>query len=152
MVKPAKITREQLAAGSYVVWNEFVQLLAFAKWEELTPVQRPAFLAFWYEHEVQNGGHYQYFQNRGIGELDELIPALRAISAHSHADVAAQAQELIALGPPKVAHTVEEFVDGAREGTFDDLDAAFHECSPTIVEALEAYLREHEGDFVEYVS
>jgi hypothetical protein len=27
-----------------------------------TPEQRPAHLVFWYESEVENGGHFQYFE------------------------------------------------------------------------------------------
>ena len=151
MTERARITREQLAADPYAVWNAFVGVLAHAEPDDLTPVQLPAFLAFWYEHEVQNGGHYQYFHNRGTEEIDGVIEALRTLSADSLADVAVRAKARIISDPPKRARTLEEFTEAARQGPFDDLDAAFHECSPTIVEALEAYLGAHEADFVERV-
>jgi hypothetical protein len=151
MARPVRISKEQLAANPYAVWNQFVHLLAFGKHDQMTSVQLPAFLAFWYEQEVQNGGHYQYFQNRGTDEVDFLIVALRQLSADSLAQVAAQAKERLVSHPPERVRTPEEFVDGALEGTFDEIDAAFHKCSPTIVEALEAYLRAHESDFIERV-
>jgi hypothetical protein len=35
-------------------------------------------------------------------------------------------------------------------GFSDPDDAAYHGCSPTIVDALERYLAAHEAEFVEY--
>ena len=47
----------------YLVWNAFVDIVALTPYERLHPRQRPAHLVFWYNAEVQNGGHYQYFEN-----------------------------------------------------------------------------------------
>jgi len=149
MGRPVQITKEQLAADPYAIWNAFIEFLVDVDPDELPPAQLPAFLAFCYDSEVQNGGHYQYFQNRGTEEIDGVIQALRSLSADSLADVATRAKALVASQPPSRAETVEDFIEGALAGTFDDLDTAFHECSPTVVEALEAYLQAHESDFVE---
>lgn len=150
-MEPVKITRKQFAADPHAAWNAFVELLANADSEELTTVQLAAFLAFWYESEVQNGGHYQYFQNRGTEEIAAVVLALRALSAHSLAEVAKKAKARVESHAPAKARTADEFVVGALEGKFDDLDAAFHECKPTIMDALESYLAAHEPDFVERV-
>jgi hypothetical protein len=47
--------------------------------------QRPAHLVFWYESEVQNGGHFQYFTNRSDHHIEETIQSLNALGAHDHA-------------------------------------------------------------------
>jgi hypothetical protein len=46
----------------------------------LSAEQRPAHLVFWYESEVQNGGHFQYFENRGTEHLAATIEALGFIT------------------------------------------------------------------------
>jgi hypothetical protein len=63
-MEPSKVSRKRLHDDPAAIWNEFVHLLAMSKDSELTEIQRVAHLVFWYEHEVQNGGHLQYFENR----------------------------------------------------------------------------------------
>jgi len=46
------------------VWNAFVDVLAMEEYADLDPVQRIPHLCFWYDSELQNGGHFQYFENR----------------------------------------------------------------------------------------
>ena len=48
---------------------------------DLTPEQRRAHLVFWYESEMQNGGHLQYFENRGAEHLEETVYALGLLGA-----------------------------------------------------------------------
>jgi Domain of unknown function (DUF4375) len=60
-----KLSKSDVDAEPYCVWNAFVDLLAMEAYQDLTPEQRAAHLVFWYEHEVQNGGHLQFFENRG---------------------------------------------------------------------------------------
>lgn len=59
------LTKQEVEAEPFRVWNAYVDLLAMEKYGALSREQRPAFLVFWYESEVQNGGHFQYFENRG---------------------------------------------------------------------------------------
>lgn len=61
-----KLSRAMLSQKPYEVWNAFVDLLAMENYTDLDEVQRAAHLCFWYDSEVQNGGHLQYFANRGI--------------------------------------------------------------------------------------
>ena len=53
----AKVTREDAEERPSCVWNAFVDFLASHGYGELSEEQRPAYLVFWYESEVQNGGH-----------------------------------------------------------------------------------------------
>jgi len=53
------------AREPHMVWNAFVDLIATEDYADLSPLQRKAHLVFWYESEVQNGGHGQYFENQG---------------------------------------------------------------------------------------
>jgi hypothetical protein len=54
------VTKAALRENDHADWNAFIQLLALTDYDELAPQQRAAHLVFWYESEVQNGGHLQY--------------------------------------------------------------------------------------------
>src|SRR5437016_4501842 len=81
LVPTAQLTSKEVEAEPFCVWNSFVNLLAKHSYEELSAEQRPAHLVFWYESEVQNGGHLQYFENRGVEHLAKTIAALGLIGA-----------------------------------------------------------------------
>ncbi len=59
-----KLTKSDVEEKPYCIWNAFVELLASHDYNELSPRQRAAHLVFWYESEVQNGGHLQFSENR----------------------------------------------------------------------------------------
>lgn len=61
-MKVRTLMKQELEHSPWLVWNAFVDLLATEKYEDLSPEQRPAHLVFWYESEVQNGGHMQLFR------------------------------------------------------------------------------------------
>lgn len=47
------LTKQEVEAEPYRVWNAFVDVLAMEDYGQLSPEQRPAHLVFWYESEVQ---------------------------------------------------------------------------------------------------
>jgi len=65
-MKTRMLTKPQVDAEPFRIWNACVDLLATEDYRDLGKEQRPAHLVFWYESEVQNGGHLQYFENRGV--------------------------------------------------------------------------------------
>jgi hypothetical protein len=93
----------------------------------------------------------QFFENVGTGQIHELVDALKRLGAACHANVLALAGELWFEKDRLKIRSVEEYVVIAREGEFHSLDRAFHECQPTLLDALEGYLRKHEPDFVVFV-
>src|SRR5260370_37331532 len=72
-MKTRTLTKQQADAEPFRVWNAYVRLLAGERYEDLSPEQRPAHLVFWYESEVKNGGHLQFFENRGREHLTPTI-------------------------------------------------------------------------------
>lgn len=150
-MQPIKVTKADIDADLSVIWNKFVFTIAPAKPSELTTIQFAAALAFSYHAEIMNGGHYQYFENRGTEEIDAVILSLRVIGAEAFAEIATRAKARAAEHPPKHPETVDEFVAGALEGAFDDLDRAFYRTKPEITDVLEAYIKEHEAEFIERV-
>jgi uncharacterized protein DUF4375 len=148
MSEPRNVTRWQVREDPYLVWNEYVGLLAMSNYRDLTETQRAAHLVFWYEHEVQNGGHLQYFENRGSGQVGEVIGALRRLGAHCQAQVLSRAAAQFAASPRAKIESVEEFVQTALEGEFAVFDQEFYACQPNLVEVLEAFLKQNRPAFV----
>jgi hypothetical protein len=143
------VTKKALADDKRAVWNAFVQFLAMAKYGELTPSQRGAHLAFFYDAEVQNGGHLQYFENRGPDATAETIQALDGFGAHDQARIIEQAVARWNSAARLPAADLLEYSAIALEGEFEDLDSAFYRCPVQIMDHLERYLAAHEEDFIE---
>jgi hypothetical protein len=142
------VTKKALEENRYADWNAFVDLLAMTDYDALMPSQRPAHLVFWYESEVQNGGHLQYFHNRGHERGEETIRALDTLGADTQAGILKQALakwKSTARRPPA---DVQEYSAIALQGEFDDLDDAFYGCPVQLTELLERHFAEHEADFI----
>lgn len=136
------VCRDDLARLPYLTWNAFVDLLASAEYDGLTRLQRPAWLAFWYDAEVQNGGHRQFFENRGTGCVEETVEALTRVGAAGQGTVLQRAAKLY--------ETATRAPEGAAELTeaLDAFDRDYHRCNPEVHEVLESYLEDHLEGFV----
>jgi hypothetical protein len=139
-----RVSAAQLVARPYLRWNAFVDLLAMEQYETLSPLQRKAHLVFWYESEVQNGGHGQFLENRGATPIPETIAALDDLGLPEQAALLGRVHSVLSTrGLGTSWATV--FEDGELEG----LDDTFHACRPSIMEALERHLAEHTAEYVE---
>jgi len=150
MVTPERLSRAKIAEAPYEVWNAFVRV-AFQPYEELNEIQRIAHLTLWYESEITNGGHLQYFENHGTDRADEVQAALRAIGANCQANVLAAALTQRQWRKRKRIRFVESYVKAARQGEYDEFDTQFYNCDPEITTLLEAWLDQHESEFVKRV-
>jgi Domain of unknown function (DUF4375) len=119
-------------------------------WEELTPSQRPAALAFRYESEVQNGGNLQYLINNGAGRGDETVHALKQIGAASQAGVLEEALRRWRAAARLSPADSLEYQAIAGEAEFDALDRDFHACQITLIDVLRHHFAEHKEHFVMY--
>jgi hypothetical protein len=147
-MKMRTLTKHEVEAEPFRVWNAYVDLLAMEDYRDLSSEQRPAYLVFWYESEVQNGGHFQYFENRGTEHLAATVEALGLLGAVCQQQVLRAAGELwLSRSRPRV-QTAQEFCDMALEDEFDAFDSRFHACSPSLQQCLEAYLSRHQSFFV----
>lgn len=130
------------------VWDAFIDLIATEEFESLSSIQRSTHLVFWYESEVQNGGHYQFFVNGGTVNLHETIEALHEFGLGGQADVLSQAADVWLASERTLPETGDEFASQALDDEFSKHDSAFHECEPSLIEALESHLEEHQDEYV----
>jgi len=98
--------------------------------------------------KVQNGGHLQYFENRGLAQLGETLTALEKLGALCHLHVLEAAAERRRASTKDRIHTVEEYISRALEGEYNEDDSAYGNCQPGMNEYLEAYLSEKLNEFV----
>ncbi|MEO0668573.1 MAG: DUF4375 domain-containing protein [Pseudomonadota bacterium] len=107
-------------------WNGFVRRMTDAKLDDLGAKERELYLVFWYQAEVNNGGHLQYFLNRGRTDpTSETITALLALDAIEMANVLRDALALWESSERLPIDDVEEFVNEALEDEFNLLDLRF---------------------------
>lgn len=143
-----KLSKEAVLNEPHLIWNAFVDLVATEDYERMTQAQQVAHLVFWYDSEVQNGGHYQYFANSAGRRCNEALDALVLLGLECQALVLHQA--IAAWGsenrvPPT---TTQEFLDGAPVDWFDRFDTPYDSCRPAIMDALQGYLEEHQEEFI----
>jgi len=147
----SSIKQSTLNDSPYELWNAYVELLAMTDYDRLSVEQRPAHLVFWYDSEVNNGGHLQYFENKGIVNLDETIESLGKLGAEKHREILIRAKKLFLSKNRKPIESVQEFVDEALEGEYEELDNEFYEIEPDLSELLQRHLKENTDLFVEII-
>lgn len=151
MVRPVRISEAALKKEPHLAWNAFINLIAMSDYEGLSEVQRVAHLVFWYESEVQNGGHLQYFEDRGPSHLDETVSALKTVGATEQAAILAGAIEQLQAKARRPIRSVKEFVSRALEGEHDKYDRRFYACERPLTGNLEEYLERNFEEFIQLV-
>ncbi len=151
MAIPIRIDRAAVAAEPYLVWNAYIDIVALNTYDDLTPVQRIAHLIFWYEFEFHNGGFLQYFHNHGTSRLAEVATALETVGAPDHAALLRNTATLYLSRHRQPFTSVEDYVDAALEPDFLQADSAFHQCQPSLEQALAQYPSQNLTGFVEIV-
>ena len=138
------VERGRLQQEPYLVWNAFIDLIAMEEYDDLSKLQRKAHLVFWYDSEVQNEGHGQYFENRGLNRLSETVAALRDLGLECLGQVLARVIAAFSSAEPGTDWA------NALDGDFiEELDDAFHRCTPTATAALEKHLAAYTSEYVE---
>ena len=144
------INRNLVQQDQYLVWNSYVEILAMSNYDDLDQIQKPAHLIFWYESEVQNGGHFQYFENNYEKNyrIPETIISLNLLGAISQSKTLESAFKQFKSKERKKIETVEEFCENAQEVEFEIFDKEFYEAEPNLIEILEKYLKENMASFI----
>ncbi|KRE45357.1 DMP19 family protein [Paenibacillus sp. Soil522] len=150
-MKLRTISKKLLVESPYEEWNAFIDLIAMEEYEDLNQIQRVAHLCFWYDSEVQNGGHIQYFENKGTERVYETIKALKSLGASKQADILGEANQQYSSKIRKTINTVLEFVMASREGAYERFDIQYYESEPTVTELLEKYFQANKEYFVELI-
>lgn len=142
------ITKKMYEDNPYEKWNQFIDLLAMENYNDLTEIQKIAHLCFGYDSEVQNGGHLQYFENRGTSLVNETSLALENIGAQLQNYVLSKAVEILNTEGISSIESTEDYIEEALKGKFNAIDSEYYSCEPTIGDLLEKYLQKYEEEFI----
>jgi len=149
MVAPRKIDKETAENDQWAIWNAAVDMLAMEDLDLFSSIQTTASLVFWYQAETMNGGHLQFFENRGSAEVPATIDALKKMSVPQIGDILQEAIRLWESKERPPLETVDDFVAEALEEEFADLDRRFYEADTDLQNALENYVLANRDEFVE---
>jgi hypothetical protein len=115
-------------------------------------------LSFWYDSEVQNGGHLQYFENKGklFRNREYLLvattlEALKILGAKEQANILSLASEKYFSQIRKHPQDVNEFCALELEDEFGEYDRRYYNCNPDMNSFLEKYLQQHLEAFVNLI-
>lgn len=143
-----ELTISQIEKEPWIVWNSFVDLLAMEDYDDLTSTQRVASSLFWYDSEVQNGGHLQYFLNHGIEHVKTTLDALQSIGNKDFQDILKTVLNKYNSLDLTDIDDVEDYVEEALEDHFGEMDGKYYSVEPTIQSILEEYLEKNKNEFI----
>lgn len=108
-------------------WNRFIDEICIGKKgsSTLSEIQRKAVLCFWYDAEMNSGGHSGYFDVYPDTVPQELANALATVGYQAIAD-----------------NYLEAVVDG-EEDDFVKTDDAFYEFEPSLSDCLMRFVEEN---------
>lgn len=126
-----------------------VDLCAMEPLEACTSVQRKAALVFWYQAEVNNGGHFQYFTNSAGAHRLEALQALRELGALRAAEILGLAVLTVTGSEKSRPVDLQEYAEQEAESGLRELDSQYYASADSEVqEALLRYLKAFESEFV----
>ena len=144
-----RISREDLANEPHLAWNSFIDIVATEAFEDLSDIQRLAHLVFWYDAEVNNGGHLQYFLNSAGERASETLSGLLEIGLETQHSILREALEIVGSVSLSSIDTVEEYIAEAAEDKFGQLDHRYYAHQGEVDRFLEEYLEGHFDNFIE---
>lgn len=108
-------------------WNKFIAEVCSKDFDALSEAQKNAVLCFWYDSEMNNGGHCAYFECHREVKPQQLIDAIRDVAYQEIAD---------------------NFRKAVAEGEDDDwveTDRVYYEFNPSLCDCLMEYVERNSG-------
>jgi hypothetical protein len=149
MATPRPVSRSEPDPHQALPWNAMIDLCAMEPLENCSPVQRRAALLFWYQSEVNNGGHFQYFMNKPNFPHEEVLALLAELGASHAAAVFAAVLQHMKGQFPEFAESPEDYLSQEKEADLLSFDVEWGSKGDQEIQAcLLSLLRANEGEFV----
>lgn len=120
--KKVKMTEKDLR------WNRFVEEICNKRIDTLSEIQKKAVLCFWYDAEVNSGGHRGYFECYPETNSQELIEAIIAVSYKAIAD------------------NFQKALSDKSDENLEAADTAFYNFSPELCDCLMKYVEQNKDE------
>lgn len=134
-----------------VAWNAFVDLLAMEDYEILGELQKDAYLVFWYDSEVQNGGHFQYLLNSTGQRAFDTVETLAKFHLDCHQAILTEVLSFTSEKPICNIETVDAYIAEALGGRLNTFDSRYYACPKDLMNFLEELLEGNFDEFIELV-
>lgn len=160
--KHFEFQKEDISAGKYTAW-ELIQPLWYTVSiynnleeynEDLKPfsdAQRNVFAFMWYDAEVCNGGHDQFFSNSTGIVWKDALECMKMIGADKHADNFQAAIDIFGGSVPferdKRNKILETLYKDKKFDGFEKIDK-FYFSNENITPLLNEYIKFHAAEFV----
>jgi hypothetical protein len=158
MVKPIVIDKTKLENEPNLLWNTFLDMVVMHDIQELSDVQSIAKCVWAYDSEVQNGGHFQYFENaynvyknKAEAYVAATLEALKILGAKKHEKILTGASTQYFKQRSKHPSTVKEYIELEDDSKVAKYDDKYYDCSPDLNSYLEKFLHSHQNEFIEIV-
>lgn len=106
-------------------WNRFIYEICSQDITELSEVQKNAVLCFWYDTEMNSGGHSGYFDCYPQTDPAELTAAI------------------ISVGYKEIADNYQKAISEGENDDWEETDNVYYEFSPSLFDCLEEYVEKN---------
>ncbi len=156
MVIPKIINCEEIKENPRIFWDSVYDTTEDDD-SDLTEIQLAAKRISDYDGEIQNGGHLQFLENtmriygeeEGFNEIQDITHALNFFDAYPQAKLLQNVLSLYSSRPRTRIQSIEEYVEVANEGEYDDFDNEYYDIRPSIEDIFDEYIIKDENEFVE---
>jgi hypothetical protein len=135
----ASITQAELDADSSARTWAFIFYLADHPEAQASSEYRPFWLTYIYDAEVKNGGHLQYFHNKGVSSVQETLDVLRSIGASDHEKLLEACWSKVKEAPVERVSSLQEYSELALEQSFNAEDSAYYKLPQDLFDLLEVH-------------
>ncbi|MBO6145853.1 MAG: DUF4375 domain-containing protein [Bacilli bacterium] len=104
-------------------WNSFIYTITTKELDSLNEIQRKAVLCFWYDSEINSGGHNSFFENYSDFDSNELYNALKEISNE------------------EIANNYKNALKNKKDDEKEDY--IFYNFNPSLTDYLQKYVEEN---------
>ncbi len=106
-------------------WNRFIEEICDRDVDTLSEMQKNAVLCFWYDAEMNSGGHSGYFDCYPDTIPQELIDAIIAVSYK------------------EIADNYQKALNDGQNDDWIETDNAYYDFSPSLCDCLKEYIERH---------
>lgn len=110
-----------------ILWNRFIEDICCKDIDTLSETQKNAVLCFWYDAEMNSGGHSGYFDCYPDTVPQELIDAIVAVS---YKDIADNYQKALSEG---------------ENDDWAEADNVYYNFSPSLYDCLQEYVERNKA-------
>ena len=132
--KIKKLKQKKITDKKIRVWNKFIEDVCYCELSTLNEIQKNAVLCFWYDCEVNNGGHCAYFSTYPHSKFyyEDLFEALKIV------------------GNNKIANNFVEALQNGIDDEYEKVDNAYYQFEPALIDYLEKYVIKNEKEIFSF--